>query len=70
MDIMGAQKLAEDIDNGINKDSRTTDDEDLINVIENLKNDFQQAIDDIYRKENKRIAVFIDDLDRLVLYEL
>ena len=65
MDIMGAQKLAEDIDNGINKDSRTTDDEDLINVIENLKNDFQQAIDDIYRKENKRIAVFIDDLDRL-----
>ncbi len=65
IDLMGAQKLAEDIGNNITRDNRTSEDEDLISAIENLKNNFQQAIDDIYNREKKRIVVFIDDLDRL-----
>ena len=63
IDALGAQKFADDI-SGISF-GNANDSTDIIDAIENLKSDFQREIDNIYQKEQKRVVVFIDDLDRL-----
>lgn len=63
VDALGAQKAAEDIHGLASKN--TNESLDVIDAIENLKEDFQKEIDYIYETEGKRVVVFIDDLDRL-----
>ena len=64
IDGMGAQKFADDIGNVIDNGFKGSND-DVISVIEELKNDYQKKINDIYNRTGKRVVVFIDDLDRL-----
>ncbi len=63
IDILGAQKLADDISE-IGHGSGNTQ-VDAVKVIEELKADFQEAINNVVDNENKRVVIFIDDLDRL-----
>lgn len=65
VDIMGAQKLADAMVDKIDSFEEKAESYDNIHMIQNLKSTFQNTIDKIYNITNKRIVIFIDDLDRL-----
>lgn len=63
IDSLGAQKFAEELDQMGSQMSDGSD--DVIDAIENLKDDFQKEINRASDNGKRRVVVFIDDLDRL-----
>lgn len=59
--FFGVEKLADDMN-----EVASAQESDIFSIIENLKEEFQNTINEIYKKTGgKRVVVFIDDLDRL-----
>ena len=64
--VMAADKVGGRVAATLVQEGLYSINEDVANAIKNLKNKFQNAIDDKLLRENKdRVVVFIDDLDRL-----
>ena len=65
LEINGAQKAAGDIEKLYNEKFGDKDTIDTQHIIENLKEQFQDTINQILKNSNKRVVIFVDDLDRL-----